>query len=135
MTDTKTCPCGSNQSYGACCGLFISGMAAAPTPEALMRSRYAAYSIANIDYIARTMAGPAAVGFDAAEAKRWAQAIQWVKLEVIASSMEGDKGEVKFKAHYMHNNRSQILAEHSLFEKINGVWMYTDCKPLNYRDK
>lgn len=126
MSHNTMCPCGLNKSYGACCGLYISGMAAAPTPEALMRSRYTAYSLGNTDYIARTMGGPAAVGFNAIEAKRWAASIRWVRLEVLSSRMEGNKGEVKFKAHYLQNNRPHILAEHSLFEKINGLWMYTD---------
>lgn len=129
MNDTiKTCPCGSEQSYGACCGKYLSGLSSAPTPEALMRSRYTAYSLGNTDYIARTMAGPASVGFNAIEAKRWAESIRWVKLEVLSSSTEGNKGEVSFRAHYKHKNRPHILAEHSLFEKINGLWMYTDRK-------
>lgn len=136
MSNTiQSCPCGTGQSYGACCGLYISGMAAAPTPEALMRSRYTAYTLGNTDYIARTMAGPAAIGFNPTEAKHWAQSIRWVKLEVLSSSMAGDKGEVSFKAHYEQNNRPEILTEHSLFEKINGLWMYTDCNLLNHMDK
>ncbi len=34
------CPCGSGKGYGECCGRFHAGEAAAPTAEALMRSRY-----------------------------------------------------------------------------------------------
>ena len=39
------CPCGSGRAFDECCGPFLSGAAAAPTPEALMRSRYAAYAL------------------------------------------------------------------------------------------
>ena len=51
------CPCGSGQSYSACCGAWHSGLAEgvyAPTPEALMRSRYSAYVLGLIDYLLAT---------------------------------------------------------------------------------
>lgn len=51
------CPCGSKISYSSCCGLYHSAKAIAPTPEALMRSRYTAYTQANFDYIKATMRG------------------------------------------------------------------------------
>jgi SEC-C motif domain protein len=124
-----SCPCGSNKQFPSCCGAYISGFGNAPTPEALMRSRYTAYSQANIDYIARTMAGPAAKGFNPAEAKQWAESVRWDKLEVLSSSMTGDKGEVRFKAYFSDQGKPHILAEHSLFERINGQWFYTDCIP------
>jgi SEC-C motif-containing protein len=46
--DTKTilCPCGSdNKKYTDCCGRYLDGGEAAPTAEALMRSRYTAYAL------------------------------------------------------------------------------------------
>lgn len=122
----KPCPCGSQKDYASCCGVFISGLAFAPTPEALMRSRYTAYSQANIDYIAQTMTGPAAVGFDPVDSRKWAKSIKWVRLEVLESSMKGDKGEVSFKAYFTKKNKPHVLAEHSLFERIDGKWYYTD---------
>ena len=50
----------------------------------------------------------------------------WIKLEVLNSKMNGDKGEVSFKAHYAINHQPQILSEHSFFERINGEWKYVD---------
>src|SRR5438552_688094 len=94
------CPCCSKKSYESCCGPYLSGIAQAPTPEALMRSRYTAYSKANIDYIAHTMQGRAAEGFNPEEAKKWAKSIRWIRLEVLSASMDGDRGEVEFKAYY-----------------------------------
>ncbi|MBW8848652.1 MAG: hypothetical protein JF607_27295, partial [Burkholderiales bacterium] len=47
--DARTpCPCGHPQLYAACCGRWHaahaqSGTLTAPTPEALMRSRYSAF--------------------------------------------------------------------------------------------
>lgn len=95
-----------------------------------MRSRYTAYSQANIDYIAHTMAGPAAEGFDREEAKKSAKSVRWVKLEVLSSSMNGDEGVVSFKAYYSKKNKPYILAEKSLFRRVHGEWKYMNGSPL-----
>jgi SEC-C motif-containing protein len=98
----------------------------APTPEALMRSRYTAYTQANIDYIVRTMCGPSAVDFDPIAVKKWTKSLRWVRLDVLSASTEGDKGEVSFKAFYTKKNKPYVLTEISLFEKIEGEWMYVN---------
>ena len=52
-----TCPCGLPAPLAACCGRYHDGALAAPTPEALMRSRYAAFALgtpAAIDYLVAT---------------------------------------------------------------------------------
>lgn len=120
----SNCHCGSNQPYASCCGIYISGLAYPPTPEALMRSRYTAYTLANIDYIVNTMTGPAALGFDPIAAKKWAKSLRWVRLEVLSSSTQGDKGEVSFKAYFTVKNKPQVMMERSAFERINGRWLY-----------
>lgn len=43
VADKGACPCGSGAPFAACCGPLISGASPAPTPEALMRSRFSAY--------------------------------------------------------------------------------------------
>ena len=59
-----TCPCGSKKNYADCCQPFIELKKIPETPEQLMRSRYTAYTQANMDYIVRTMRGKAAADFD-----------------------------------------------------------------------
>lgn len=91
-----------------------------------MRSRYTAYSQANINYIQETMRGDALQNFDAEEARNWAQSIKWLKLEVIRSSMSAeDKGLVEFIAYYRYQNKKHQLHEISQFELINQRWYYT----------
>src|SRR4051794_32459438 len=51
----RDCPCHSGLRYGACCGPFHEGAEAAATPEALMRSRYAAFSLGLGAYLVRTL--------------------------------------------------------------------------------
>jgi len=48
------CPCGSGERYDACCGRLHRGAADAQTPEELMRSRYSAYALGELDYVWRT---------------------------------------------------------------------------------
>ncbi|MBZ9749255.1 hypothetical protein K7W42_00100 [Deinococcus sp. HMF7604] len=49
----KSCPCGSSRSYAHCCSPLHAG-APAPSPEALMRSRYSAYALGDAAYVLRT---------------------------------------------------------------------------------
>lgn len=69
------CPCGL-QDYSDCCALYHTGERIPPTPEALMRSRYAAYALANIDYIKKTMRGKVLLGFNESNAKAWAESVK-----------------------------------------------------------
>lgn len=122
----KNCPCGSNKSYESCCGSYITTDKPAPTPEALMRSRYAAYSQANIQYIVQTMKEPAATGFDPLAAEQWAKQVIWQSLNVLSASQTGDKGFVEFIVHYQDNHQSHVMHEISEFHFENGRWYYVD---------
>lgn len=124
---TQLCPCGSNNNYLECCGRFIENNELPNTPEKLMRSRYTAFTLANIDYIAATMSGNAMHDFDLASAYNFATGVKWVSLKVIDSGLNSDTiGFVKFQAKYKVNGKMEKLNEHSLFEKIENKWYYTD---------
>lgn len=126
MTKQKFCPCGSKLKYDNCCQIFIDGKKFAQTPELLMRSRYTAYTQANIEYIQKTMLGAALQGFETEEAKNWAQSVKWLKLEVIHANMPTqDTGIVEFIAYYRYQNKKHQLHEISQFELINQQWYYT----------
>jgi SEC-C motif domain protein len=55
MSNPRDCACGSNRPYATCCAPFHRGEREAPTPEALMRSRYSAYVNKLAPYIHRTL--------------------------------------------------------------------------------
>ena len=82
------CPCDSHNRYLSCCEPFITEKQRPETPEALMRSRYTAYTMANIEYIKETMRGKALIGFQDRDAMRWAKRVQWIKLTVLTSVIE-----------------------------------------------
>src|SRR5688572_26847014 len=92
------CPCGLMKPYLECCAPFIEGKAIAETPEALMRSRYTAYTKANIDYIKQTMRGAALEDFDEDEAREWATTVSWLGLHVLHSKTHKERGSVEFIA-------------------------------------
>ncbi|WP_298625581.1 YchJ family protein [uncultured Legionella sp.] len=121
------CPCGSLANYTQCCGKYIDNQEAPQTPEHLMRSRYSAYSQANIDYIAKTMKGKPLIHFNAQEAKEWAQSITWLHLKVLQSYMETpEKGFVEFAATFIDRNTLKVIHELSEFHKEHDVWFYVD---------
>lgn len=129
MTNSSIpCPCGAGRSYQACCGRYIDDLEPPPTAEALMRSRYTAYTQANIPYIQRTMCGQAAEGFDALAAESWAKTAKWRRLKVLrsfADSQHNDIAYVSFTAYYIWQGKPQSLHETSEFRLIDGHWRYT----------
>ncbi|MFF5845450.1 YchJ family protein [Streptomyces massasporeus] len=117
---SRSCPCGLPQAYDACCGRFHSGAAAAPTAEALMRSRYCAFVKGDVAYLLRTWhprTRPGRLELD--------PGMRWTGLEVLGTS-EGSAfhaaGTVEFRASY----RGGSLHELSRFERVDGAWVYVD---------
>ena len=91
-----------------------------------MRSRYTAYTQANIPYIVKTMRGPAAKNFDAEEAATWAKQVTWLQLEVKQAKTESTKGLVEFLAHYLQDNKKYCIHELSEFHFEEDQWYYVD---------
>ena len=54
MRPTALCPCGSDEPFGRCCLPLHLGERQAETAEQLMRARYSAYAVDNLDYVWRT---------------------------------------------------------------------------------
>ncbi len=120
------CPCNSGQTYDACCGIYHRDIAAATTAEALMRSRYTAYSRLDEAYILRTWhpsTRPPSVILKVAPAPKW------LGLEILgveAGSTDDRSGTVEFIARYKLNGKASRLHEKSRFVKDNGHWYYVD---------
>jgi SEC-C motif domain protein len=119
-----SCPCGSDESYRACCGPFHHGELQARSAEELMRSRYSAYAYGDADYLFRTWhprTRPVDVTVD--------PAITWTGLQVIhtvAGGPDDDRGEVEFRARFESAGRADSLHERSRFERRAGRWFYLD---------
>ncbi|MGD9842722.1 MAG: YchJ family protein [Steroidobacteraceae bacterium] len=105
------CPCGSSIEYTACCGRWHAGEPA-PTAEALMRSRYAAFVLQNEAYLLATWQPrkrPGSVLFE--------PGTKWLGLKVVAARVVGtDAAEVEFIARYrVGGGSAQRLHERSQF--------------------
>lgn len=117
---TTDCPCGSGRPFDACCAPYLEG-ASAPTPEALMRSRYTAYALGRDDYVLATWdeATRPTELFEPGEPRP-----RWIGLTVLAGRTEGDRGEVCFVARARSAMGAIRLEERSLFERRNDRWVY-----------
>ncbi|MGM0564821.1 MAG: YchJ family protein [Pseudomonadota bacterium] len=128
---SELCPCGSGAAFADCCQHYIQGEPA-PTAEALMRSRYTAYTKAEMDYIESTHDTDTRGELDMDVARRWAENSDWINLEIIATEGGGESdedGTVEFKVNYRVNGDRQVHHELSEFVKKDGVWFYHDGKP------
>lgn len=118
------CPCGSGTSYDACCGRLHRGAAAAVTAEELMRSRYAAYAVGDLDHVFRTWHPRTRPDDLTAD-----PGLTWTGLTVVATAGGGpgdDTGEVEFRAAYSNAAGTGVLHERSRFERRGGRWVYVD---------
>ena len=93
-----------------------------------MRSRYTAYTQANMDYIENTMQGPARKKFDRHLAKQWAKSVEWLGLVVLDAAyvLGSSIAYVEFQANYRYQGSLQQCHEKSEFRLMDGVWYYYD---------
>lgn len=132
------CPCGSKTAFEKCCGPFLEGKSYPETAEALMRSRYTAYTKADIDYIKKTLAPEARKDFDEADAKRWAQESKWKGLKIIGTEKGGPSdtiGLVEFTATYEVEGQGIDHHEVSKFKKSKeGHWLFVDGEAHTHKE-
>ena len=123
-----TCACGSGRELDQCCGPFLAGTAA-PTAEALMRSRYTAFTTRDTDYLRTTLAPEALVDYDDAETMQWAGEAEWQGLKILATEGGGagdETGTVEFVARYRLQGKDHVHHELSRFRHEDGRWLYVD---------
>ncbi|MGV8934256.1 MAG: YchJ family protein [Gallionellaceae bacterium] len=117
------CPCGSKQPYAKCCGRYLDGTLPAPTAEALMRSRYTAYTQLREDYVLATWHSSTRP-----QDLHLAQdTSKWIDLEVKRhEQQDADHAIVEFVAKYKSNGRAHRLHEVSNFVREDERWFYVD---------
>jgi len=121
------CPCGSGLSYTVCCEPIISGKKDAVTAQELMRSRYTAFTKANVDYLMRSHSAKTRPVKESKSIEKWAKSVVWMGLTIIqtqAGEARDETGYVEFKALYLENMKPQQIHERSLFQRENGKWVY-----------
>jgi len=125
----QPCHCGSGQPYDRCCAPYVEGVEAAPTAEALMRSRYSAYAVHAIDYLGDTLHPDHRADWDRDATRRWAEGAEWLGLEIVSTERGGagdEEGRVEFIARYRERGEPRQHHEHSRFMRQDGRWYYVD---------
>lgn len=124
----KQCPCGSGKLFADCCGPVIAGKAAAKTAESLMRARYSAYVMHDIDFIVSSCAHEKGENnIDTEETRRWSEESEWLGLKIINTEKGGEndtQGIVEFSAAYSRKGLKDVHKEKAEFVKENGRWLY-----------
>ena len=119
------CPCGNaNKEYTDCCARYLNGREDAATAEALMRSRYTAYTLENEDYLLATWhpsTRPDSLKLAGGLHKKW------LGLRISRHEQNGeDHSVVEFVARYKVGGRAHRLHEISRFVRESGRWFYVD---------
>lgn len=132
----SNCPCRAMEAQSKltlenCCGPIIKGKKKGETAESIMRARYTAYAIKEIDFVEATQVHTPDEDFNKEEALRWASGSDWLGLEVKSTSKGGPSdstGIVEFVAHYKDKASGTDLHHHetSHFIKKDGQWLFKE---------
>ena len=118
------CVCGSDLPLIACCGRYLSGEPA-PTAEAMMRSRYTAFTLRDEAYLLSTWhldTRPQSLGL-----AQESPLPKWLGLNVLHSAMQdASHATVEFVARWKSGGRAHRLHELSRFVLEAGSWFYVD---------
>jgi SEC-C motif domain protein len=121
------CSCGLNNATDGCCESIIDGKRDAATAEELMRSRYVAFTKADVNYLMRSHHSKTRPMKDRKNIERRAKSVTWMGLVIIsteAGKETDNQGMVEFRAIYLENGKLQEIHEKSLFEREDGKWVY-----------
>ena len=125
----SACPCGSGEKYEACCAPLIKSEEIAATAEILMRSRYTAYVLTEIEYLLKTTHPSKRDAHDFESLRKWSEASDWHGLEIITTENgrePDDTGTVEFIARYTEKGKKQAHHEIADFRKEDGNWYFYD---------
>jgi SEC-C motif domain protein len=124
------CPCGSGQEFANCCQPYLEGKKHPPTAEALMRSRYTAFTQGDVTYIKKTLAPESRHDFDEAGVREWATKSDWKGLEIRRVEKGGETdstGVVEFVAKYSVQGNAYDHHEISTFRRDQKEgWYFVD---------
>ena len=126
----KSCPCGTGLSTNACCGRYHSGEPA-PTPEALMRSRYSAFALNLCDYLLDTWHASTRPNELLPDLQTHWKCLIIIKEEPAFQQAlsQTNIGYIHFRAYFKERARWHRLEENSRFVFEQNRWWYVDGTP------
>lgn len=115
------CPCNPEKKYSECCQKAHKNIHTVSTAAQLMRSRYSAFVLANVNYLQKSHHSSTRPNKQEKRAiEKWTKSVNWVKLEVLNTTED----TVEFKAFFKENGVMNHIHENSKFCKENGHWVY-----------
>lgn len=129
MNKEDNCPCGSGILYSECCAPVVTGEMKAETAEALMRARYTAYAVGEIDFLRTSSTAAVQADFDEESSRAWSAAAEWHGLEIISVEKGGKRdkeGTVEFRALYTANGEFCNHHEVAKFVNEKDGWKFDD---------
>jgi SEC-C motif-containing protein len=122
------CPCNVDKKYSDCCKKAHKNIGSVSSAEVLMRSRYSAFVLANIEYLQKShhrKTRPSKK--EKRDIEKWAKSVKWLKLDVLNTTKgttNNTTGTVEFKAFFMENGTINVIHENSKFSIENNHWVY-----------
>lgn len=125
---SDNCPCCSGMQYNLCCQPYLSGDAIPDTPEALMRSRYTAWALHDVDYLIATWHPFCRTDKLRQTLTDAMRGPQWISLKITGCESGGDSNEgfVTFFARYIEKKQTGAIHERSRFLRKDHRWYYID---------
>jgi SEC-C motif-containing protein len=127
------CPCGSGKTLKDCCTPFIKGKQKPTTAEELLRARYTAFVIHDVDYILSTHHSETRKDVKREEIEDWSKNSVWHGLKVVqkeGGEAADEKGLIAFCAEYEAGGKKEQHWEQSEFRKEAGEWKFYDAKGI-----
>ena len=123
---SQLCPCQSGLLFTDCCEPFLTNKEKPDTAEALMRSRYTAYTRADWKYVFKTWHKSTRPTLPSL---RSSGSAKWLVLKIVSchkGKLSDVEGQVEFIASYKNGEEIAQIKEHSQFVREKGKWMYVD---------
>ena len=123
---SSLCPCQSGKPFVDCCQPLLQRSERAATAEALMRSRYTAFTLLDEDYLRHSWHPdycPENVHLN--------EDTRWLGLSIkktVAGKADDETGEVEFVARSKNKGKASRLHENSRFSRYQERWVYMDGK-------
>ena len=124
---SSPCPCGTGRLAESCCAPVHSGAVQAPTAEALMRSRYTAFVVGDVDHLLASwhpQTRPETLDLDPDTVFTRLRV-----LETVDGGESDETGTVAFRAHSRHDGERSTQTEVSRFVRADDGsrrWLYLD---------
>jgi len=136
--EKNLCPCGSALPLAQCCQPIFSGKKTAATAEALLRARYSAFALHEIDFILSSHHSKTRGEIKRDEVEDWSNNSTWHGLKIIqkeAGESGDQQGTIVFCAEYQAKNaeadsKNDEHWEQALFEKEAEEWKFLDARGI-----